>query len=76
MTFSELGKWLFIGGIGLMLLGGFIWLLGHIPFFGNLPGDFRIQTQNFTCFFPLASLIVLSLILTIILNIVIRILHK
>jgi hypothetical protein len=76
MTFSELGKWLFVGGIGLALLGGFMWLLGRIPFFGNLPGDIRIQTQNFTCFFPLASMIILSLIATVILNIILRILNK
>ena len=76
MTFSELGKWLFIAGLGLALLGGFIWLLGCIPFFGNLPGDIRIQTQNFGCFFPLASMIVLSIIATVILNIIIRIVNK
>jgi hypothetical protein len=76
MSFAELGKWLVIGGLGLVLLGGVIWLLGHIPFFGNLPGDIRIQTQNFGCFFPIASMIVLSILATIILNIVIRIVNK
>ncbi len=76
MTFIDLGKWLVIAGLGLALLGGLIWLLGHIPFFGNLPGDIRIQTQNFGCFFPIVSMIVLSILATIILNIVIRIVHK
>jgi hypothetical protein len=76
MSFAELGKWLVIGGLGLVLLGGVIWLLGHIPFFGNLPGDLRIQTQNFSCFFPIASMIVLSILATILLNIVIRIVNK
>jgi hypothetical protein len=46
MSFAELGKWLVIAGAGLVLLGGVIWLLGRIPFFGNLPGDIRIQAQN------------------------------
>jgi hypothetical protein len=59
MTFAELGKWLVIAGLGLALLGGVMWLLGHIPFFGNLPGDIRIQTQNFSCFIPIVSMIVL-----------------
>jgi hypothetical protein len=76
MSFAELGKWLVIAGLGLLLLGGVMWLLGHIPFFGNLPGDIRIQTQNFTCFFPLASMIILSLLATIVLNIIIRIVNK
>ena len=76
MSFAELGKWLVIAGLGLALLGGVMWLLGRIPFFGNLPGDIRIQTQNFTCFFPLASMIILSILATVVLNIIIRIAHK
>jgi hypothetical protein len=76
MSFGELGKWLVIGGLGLALLGGVMWLLGRIPFFGNLPGDIRIQTQNFTCFVPLASMIILSILATIVLNIIIRIANK
>jgi len=76
MSFGELGKWLVIAGLGLALLGGVMWLLGRIPFFGNLPGDVRVQTQNFGCFFPLASMIVLSILATIVLNIIIRIVNK
>jgi hypothetical protein len=76
MTFTEVGKWLVIGGLGMALLGGVIWLLGHIPFYGNLPGDIRIQTQNFGCFIPIASMIVISILATIVLNIIIRMLNK
>jgi hypothetical protein len=76
MSFAELGKWLIIAGVGLALLGGAIWLLGHIPFFGNLPGDIRIQTQNFSCFIPIVSMIILSILATIILNVIIRIVNK
>jgi hypothetical protein len=76
MTFTDLGKWLVIAGLGLALLGGVMWLLGRIPFFGNLPGDIRIQTQSFGCFFPMVSMIVLSILATIILNIIIRIMNK
>jgi hypothetical protein len=76
MSFAELGKWLVIAGLGLALLGGVMWLLGHLPFFGNLPGDIHIQTQNVSCFFPLGSMIVLSILATIVLNIIIRIANK
>ncbi len=76
MSFAELGKWLVIAGLGLALLGGVMWLLGRIPFFGNLPGDVRIQGQNFSCFVPIASMIVLSILATIVLNIIIRIVNK
>lgn len=76
MNFSDLGKWLVLAGLGLTLLGGVIWLLGRLPFFGNLPGDIRLQTQNFGCFFPIVSLIILSVLATIVLNIIIRIVNK
>jgi hypothetical protein len=76
MSFADLGKWVLIAGLGLVLLGGVMWLLGRIPFFGNLPGDIRIQTQNFSCFIPLASMILLSILATIVLNIIIRIVNK
>ena len=76
MSFAELGKWLVIAGLGLALLGGVMWLLGHIPFFGNLPGDVRIQTQNFSCFIPMVSMILLSILATIVLSIIIRIVNK
>ena len=76
MSFAELGKWLVIAGLGLALLGGVMWLLGRIPFFGNLPGDIRVQTQNLSCFFPIASMIVLSILATIVLNVIIRIVNK
>ena len=76
MNLAELGKWLVIAGLGLALLGGVMWLLGRIPFFGNLPGDIRVQAQNFSCFVPIVSMIVLSILATIVLNIIIRIANK
>ena len=76
MSFEELGKWLIIGGLVMAATGALVWLLGHIPFFGNLAGDIRIQTNNFGCFFPIVSMIVLSIIATVVLNIIIRIVNK
>ncbi len=76
MSFIDLGKWLILAGVGLAFLGGVIWLLGHLSFFGNLPGDIRIQTENVSCFFPLVSMIILSILATIVLNIIIRIINK
>ncbi len=76
MDVSALGKWLVLIGLGVAALGGLVWLLGRLPFFGNLPGDIRIQGENFGCFFPLASMLLLSLLLTVILNIVIRLLNR
>jgi hypothetical protein len=76
MNFDDLGKWIVVAGLVLIFVGGLMWLLGRIPFFGNLPGDLRIQTQNVSCFIPIVSMIIVSVIATIILNIIIRIVNK
>lgn len=76
---SQLGKLILIIGLGLALLGGLI-LLGarllqgrEIPFLGHLPGDIRIHGGRVSCIFPLATSILLSLLLTLAINILIRI---
>jgi len=67
---------LIIGAISLVI-GGLLYLAGRtgLPL-GRLPGDIRIQTENFTCVFPLVTSILLSIILTVILNLVIRLLNR
>ena len=66
--FSEVGKWLVLMGLVLVVLGGLLWLAGRIPFVGRLPGDIRIERENFSCFIPLATSLLLSLLLTLLLN--------
>jgi len=73
---SDLGKWMLVIGLVIAAVGGVLWLLGRISFPGNLPGDIHIQTENFGCFIPLGTMILLSLILTVVLNIVVRLLNK
>jgi hypothetical protein len=78
-SWSQLGRLLLFAGLGLALLGGLILLGAHllqgreIPFLGRLPGDFRIETERVSCYFPLATGILLSLLLTLLLNILARI---
>ncbi len=76
MDLNDLGKWLLVLGLVIAAAGGLLWLLSRIPFLGNLPGDIRIQTENFGCFIPLGTMILLSLILTVLLNIAVRLLNK
>ncbi len=68
-------------GIGklLLIVGGLIALLGlilifsqHIPFLGRLPGDIIIKKNGFSFYFPIVTLLLLSILLTIILNLVFR----
>jgi hypothetical protein len=57
---------LIIAGVGLLAVLGF-----RLPF-GNLPGDIRIEGERGSIFVPLATMIVVSIILTVVLNLVIR----
>ncbi|MGB9767522.1 MULTISPECIES: DUF2905 domain-containing protein [Dictyoglomus] len=69
---SFLGKWLILFGFILILLGLIFVFMDKIPFLGKLPGDIRIERKNFVFYFPLTTSILLSLILTIIINIILR----
>lgn len=68
MEIQSLGKIILVMGIFLVVFGSLILLSPKIPFIGRLPGDILIKQDNFTFFFPIASSIVISLIITIILN--------
>ena len=74
---ESLAKYLVIGGVILILVGGGVYLASKfgIPL-GHLPGDIHIQNGNFSFYFPLASSILVSVILTILLNIIIRLIRK
>ena len=65
--FSGIGKILLITGLIIAGIGCFILFAGKIPWIGRLPGDFYYKGKNFTCYFPLATSIVISIIITVIL---------
>jgi hypothetical protein len=60
-----IGKFLIIFGVIITAIGGLLLLSGKIPWLGRLPGDIIIQRKNFTFYFPLATSILLSIILTL-----------
>ena len=63
--FGGLGKLLIVFGVVLVLLGGLLLAVGKIPFIGRLPGDIYIQKDNFTFYFPLATSLLISILLTL-----------
>jgi len=69
----ELGRMLVVFGILLIVVGGIVMLLGRtgLPL-GRLPGDILYRGKNTTFYFPLATSIVLSVLLSLILFLVSR----
>lgn len=63
---GNIGKIVMIAGIVMVVLGGLLMLSGKIPWIGRLPGDIIVERKNFTFYFPLATSIVLSVILSLI----------
>jgi hypothetical protein len=77
VDFSSLGKGLLLLGLVLVVVGGLFWLLGRVGLpLGRLPGDIRFERDGFSCLVPIASMILVSILLTILLNIVIRLLNR
>lgn len=72
-----LARYLVIGGIVLIVLGGIVYLVARMGLpLGKLPGDIVIRRDNFTFSFPLGTSILVSIVLTLVLNLVIRFLNR
>ena len=74
--FHSIGKCLILAGIFLILAGTLFVFWQKIPFLSRLPGDIVIRKKGFSFFFPLTTCIIISLILTILINFILRILGK
>lgn len=72
MDASTLGRGLVYLGFGLILLGGLVVLLGRVVDLGHLPGDFIYEGDNVRVYVPIATMIVLSVVLTLLLNLALR----
>ena len=74
---ESIARYLMIGGVILFLIGGGVYLASKfgIPL-GRLPGDIRIEGEHGSFYFPITSSILVSVVLTVILNIISRFLQK
>jgi hypothetical protein len=63
-----IGRLLIVGGVILAVVGVVIVLAPNIPLLGRLPGDIRIDNGTVKVFIPLGTMLLISLILTLILN--------
>lgn len=71
-----LGRMLLILGGALAALGLILLIVTRVPVAGRLPGDFSFRWGNVSCYFPLATGIVLSMLLTLVLNVILWLLRK
>jgi hypothetical protein len=67
---EPLGRVLIVGGVVLAVVGVLLVFSPNIPFLGRLPGDIRIESENVRVFIPLGTMIVLSLLATLVLNLI------
>ncbi|MBC7335217.1 MAG: DUF2905 domain-containing protein [Clostridia bacterium] len=69
---SWLGRALVLMGALLVLFGLVLWLGPRLWPFGRLPGDIYYQKGQFTLYFPLVTCLIVSLVLTLLLNLFLR----
>jgi hypothetical protein len=70
-----IGKIVALMGLALIGAGLMLWLGGRLGL-GSLPGDLRITNEDWGCYVPIASMIILSVLLTIIVNVVLRLFDR
>jgi hypothetical protein len=64
----ELGRTLVVLGTLLVLVGAALLLAPRIPWLGRLPGDILIRREHVTFYFPIVTSLVVSVVLTLLLN--------
>jgi hypothetical protein len=73
----EFGRLLLIIGLAVAFCGVVILVATrYFPWLGNLPGDLRFEGENYKIYFPLATMILVSVLGTILLNVVLRIFRR
>ncbi|MFH1386990.1 MAG: DUF2905 domain-containing protein [bacterium] len=72
MAIESLGRMLLYIGVVMVLIGGFFMLAAKIPWFGKLPGDFVYEREGLKVYVPFVTMILVSVILTLLLNLVWR----
>jgi hypothetical protein len=74
MAFGDVGRLLLITGAVLAVLGGIILLLTRAGV-TQLPGSISVSSGSFSFFFPVAFCIVVSVVLTVVINLIVRLRH-
>lgn len=74
---TDFARLLIIIGLVIVFAGVMILIaVRFFPWLGNLPGDIRIERENFKLYIPFATMLLVSILASILLNIVIRIFRR
>ncbi|MBI5958719.1 MAG: DUF2905 domain-containing protein [Chloroflexi bacterium] len=79
MDLNSSGRVIMLLGVALLVLGGLVVILSRVPILkhlGHLPGDIHIQRGNFACFFPITTMIVISILFSLALTLIVRLLNR
>ncbi|HKH63318.1 MAG TPA: DUF2905 domain-containing protein [Flavitalea sp.] len=68
---QETGKYILLIGLGVVLIGALIYFFhDKLHWIGRLPGDIRVEKENFRFYFPITTMIIISILVTIIIRLV------
>ena len=71
---QQTGKYIILFGIVVILIGAIIYFFGNkMNWIGRLPGDIRIERENFRFYFPITTMVLVSILITVIVSILRRI---
>ena len=67
---ADTGKWLIVLGAALVVIGGIIYFFhNNFSWFGNLPGDIKVERENFRFYFPITTMLIVSLLINVLFRI-------
>jgi len=73
MLKAETGKWIILAGVLIILIGVVIYFFhDRLRWIGRLPGDIRIERENFRFYFPFTTMLLASVIVSLLLRIIKR----
>jgi hypothetical protein len=72
MPLDDIGRTLLVVGVLIAIVGGLVLIGGQLPWLGRLPGDISVQRDNFRLYVPLATCLLVSIVLTVVLNLLTR----
>jgi hypothetical protein len=73
MKMTSIGKWLVVAGAVIAVTGAILFLAGKVfPSLGNLPGDIHVRGDKGEFHFPVVTCLVVSAVLTLVINLLLR----